>query len=413
MKLVLSHDLSASGVTPEMLAAALAPVAAQLPRWLAGDSDAARAMLTESTREDNLSEIEAQGVRLREIFSDLVVVGMGGSSMSAEALTSLHPKSSLRLHVMDAIDPHEIPLLLQQLPLPTTCFLIVSKTGQTLETLALMAVCQQAVAAAGLSPARHLKVLTTPDGNPMHAWAEREGLEQFAHAPHLGGRFSMLSNVGLIPAAAMGIDIRALRAGAREVLSLHATGHGPAVEAAAMHAVLARRGIATHVLTHYSDRWGGLAQWFRQCWPESLGKQGFGAQAVVSRGVTDQHSQLQMFIEGRNDKLFTAITIDHEGMGATLAMPNVADARFQALQGKTLGDVCAAEQHATYATLVAAGRPLRRIHAREFSPYSFGALAMHWMIEIMLTAALVGINAFDQPAVEEGKRRTLAHLRGE
>jgi glucose-6-phosphate isomerase len=381
----------------------------QLPRLFEAPVAEAEAVFQQADRQDDLEATQAIARAIQDHYSDVVVVGMGGSSMSAQALSSLRRQQTPRLHIVDAIDPHNVGLLLEQLPLVTTLFLVVSKTGTTIETLSLTLVFLRALKQRGLSPATHMQVLTQTDDNPLQRLAQEEGMAVIAHVPTLGGRFSILSNVGLIPAAVMGADIRALRHGAGHILAQHRHGEGAAIEAAALHLSMMEQQMPIHVLTHYSDRWGGLAAWHRQCWAESLGKNGMGSLAVVSRGVTDQHSQLQLFIEGKNDKLFTAITLDHEGSGAVIHAPAM-EPRLHYLDGFTLGDICAAEQRATYATLRAAGRPLRMIHCHSFDEATVGALIMHFMLEIIFVAELLGINAFNQPAVEAGKRLTLAQL---
>lgn len=366
-------------------------------------------------RRDDLPEIEAIADAYAAHYEALVVVGMGGSSFSGAVLAHLRKEGGLQLHFVDNIDPHTTALLIAQLPWARTAFLIISKSGDTVETHALFAAfLREAQRRLADHYAKHFTIITIPNDNPLHRLARHHGMRVVAHDPALGGRFSVLSAVGLIPAAAVGIDIRALRAGAHITLAENFSGLpvlAAAGEAAAMHLAMAEKHIPMQVLMHYNDRLGGLALWHRQCWAESLGKEGRGSTLIPSRGASDQHSQLQLYLEGPADKCFTALMVDASGQGPAIdADGSQADLAY--LNGHTLGDLIMAEQRATNATLVAAGRPLRTITCAALDETVLGALLMHFTLEVTFTAALMGINAFNQPAVEVGKRLTLEYLNG-
>lgn len=362
-------------------------------------------------RTDDLAEIEAIAREITEQYAALVVVGMGGSSLSAETLAPLRKSASPALHIIDNIDPRSIATLVETLDWPRTAFLVISKSGNTVETHAQMAVLlREAKTRIGSSYGKHFTVVTILNQNPLHRLAEASGMRLVAHDPDLGGRFSVLSAVGLIPAAVLGVDIRGLRAGAQQVMADNFSGnHGAAVDAAAIHMALMEKQLRTQVLMHYADGLAGAAAWYRQCWAESLGKDGKGATLIPSRGATDQHSQLQLYLEGPRDKYFTAVMLDMHGQGASIAMDG-ADASFAYLSNHTLGDLVMAEQRATNATLVKASCPLRVIHCRAFDEPTVGTLLMHFALEVVFTASLMEVNAFNQPAVEAGKRLALDYL---
>jgi glucose-6-phosphate isomerase len=366
----------------------------------------------QANREDDLPEIEALATRIAEHFSDLVVVGMGGSSMSAEALSYLRNEGGIALHIVDNIDPQSMARLVAKLPWKSTAFLVVSKSGNTVEVHAQLAVLVREAKARGLKLANQFFVVTIPNGNPLHQFASNEGIQVITHDTDMCGRFSILSAVGLIPAGAMGLNIRALRAGARVALADNFSGSMPAIDAAALHVALMEKQQTIQVLMHYSDRLTGFTQWVRQIWAESLGKSGHGTLPVPSRGATDQHSQLQLYLEGPKDKLFTALVVDSSGQGANLALSDAHDHRFDYLNGHTLGDLAMAEQRATNETLVKAGCPLRTITCPVLDEATLGALIMQFSLEVLFTAQLLGVNAFDQPAVEAGKLLTLEYLAG-
>lgn len=364
-------------------------------------------------RTDDLDEIEAIANEYANGYEALVVVGMGGSSFGGGFLAHLRKEGGLALHFVDNIDPHTTGLLINQLPWARTAFLVISKSGNTVETHAQFAVfLREAKARIGIHYAKHFTVITIANDNPLHRLATHHNMRVIAHDVDLGGRYSVLSAVGLIPAAAVGVDIRALRAGAHITLAENFSGPlAAAGEAAAMHMALGEKHISQHVFMHYNDRLGGLARWHRQCWAESLGKSGHGTTLIPSRGASDQHSQLQLYLEGPADKCFTALIVDSSGHGPRIDTDGTqGDLAF--LNGHTLGDLFMAEQRATNATLIKAGRPLRTITCPTLDEMTLGALLMHCTLEVIFTAALMGINAFDQPAIEAGKLLTIEYLSG-
>jgi glucose-6-phosphate isomerase len=367
-----------------------------------------------ATATEDLAEIESIATHIAEHFTDLVVVGMGGSSLSGEALAHLRKPGGVVLHIVDNIDPHTLALLVEALPWKTTAFLVISKSGNTVETHAQMAVFLREAKARGANPAKQFFMITITNNNPLHRMATEYGMRVVGHDPDMCGRFSILSAVGLIPAAAMGVDIRGLRSGAQITLAENFTGVDPsAADAAALHMALMEKSANIHVLMHYCDRLGGLAAWVRQSWAESLGKAGKGTIPVPSRGATDQHSQLQLYLEGPKDKFFTSLIVDTSGQGAGIGFADTStDARLSYLNGHTLGDLAMAEQRATNVTLVKAGCPLRTITASRMDEATLGALLMHFALEVVFTAELLGVNAFDQPAVESSKKLALAYLSG-
>lgn len=401
------------GASRERYHALCESLAKASPALLARPVREAAPMLELPARVDDLAEMEAIATSIAESSTDLVVVGMGGSSLSAETLSYLRPDAGLAVHYIDNIDPLSIAQWVASLPWRTTSFLIISKSGNTVETHAQMAVfLREAKARLGASYARHFTVITIPNDNPLHRLAREHGMRVLAHDPDLCGRFSILSAVGLIPAAAMGIDIRALRQGAQIALATHlAEPRGDAVQAAALQVALMEKGAQTQVMMHYADRLTGLAAWHRQCWAESLGKSGRGSTPIPSRGATDQHSQLQLYLEGPADKYFTSIIVDSAGQGAAIDIES-EDTRLAYLAGHTLGDLAMAEQRATNATLVVKGCPLRSFTLEAADELRVGALLMQFMLEIMFTAHAYGINAYDQPAVEDSKKLALGYLAG-
>jgi glucose-6-phosphate isomerase len=267
-----------------------------------------------------------------QAFENVVVLGIGGSALGTIALrTALlgpwwNEMSSEerdyfpRLHVLDNIDPDTVGPFLQRLDLGRTLFNVVSKSGSTAETAAQFLVVQAALEAElGDGWRRHLVFTTDPDRGPLRAIAEAEGIVALPIPPNVGGRFSVLTPVGLLPAALVGIDIEALLAGAREMRERCLDpdfGRNPAARlAAALHLADVERDARVHVLMAYSDRLRDCARWYSQLWAESLGKRADGQDGpagptpVAAVGTTDQHSQLQLYAQGPRDKVITFVTV--------------------------------------------------------------------------------------------------------
>jgi glucose-6-phosphate isomerase len=205
-----------------------------------------------------------------------------------------------------------------------------------------------------------------------------------------------------------GLDVEALRAGAGEVLDATLRAQNPRDSWPALGAALnvglsEQRGIHTTVVMPYLDRLAHFGLWFRQLWAESLGKDGKGTTPVRAMGTVDQHSQLQLYLGGPADKMFTVVTSDVAGSGVVVSPELASDHSLAYVAGKRMGDLLDAEQRATAQTLIRNGRPTRLIHISRLDERTLGGLLMHFMLETIIAADLFGINAFDQPAVEEGK----------
>jgi glucose-6-phosphate isomerase len=214
-----------------------------------------------------------------------------------------------------------------------------------------------------------------------------------------------------------GLDAVAVREGASAVLvglaEQEAQDFAPAVGAAVAVGLQRHRAVTISVLMPYVDRLAQLGMWYRQLWAESLGKGGRGTTPVRAMGTVDQHSQLQLYLDGPRDKMFTLIELEVAAAGRVVDKELADDPELAYLAGRTMGDLLDAEQRATAETLVRHGRPVRLFRLARLDEAALGALMMHFMIETIIAAHLLGVNPFDQPAVEEGKvlaRRYLAEM---
>ena len=350
---------------------------------------------------DDLDGLRALVRAWRARYRRLVVLGTGGASLGGQALAAVGPEPG-RVLFLDNGDGDRLEAVLGAADRDGTGFLVVSKSGATAETLA------QALLVLDDVPPARVAVLTQPGASPLRRLAARFELTVLDHDPALGGRFSALSAVGLLPAMVAGVDAAAARAGAQGVLA--AALEAPAVPARAAPAVGAALAVAAMdawpaanmVLMPYGPGLRPFGLWYRQLWAESLGKDGRGSTPIVAPGPVDQHSQLQLFLDGPGGMLFTILDApDPTPRRVDGALAEAIGAGH--LGGRSMGGLIAAQARATAALLTAAGRPLRRLSVPAADARAIGALMMHFMLETVVAAHLLGVDPFDQPAVERGK----------
>lgn len=359
----------------------------------------------------DLDLIEATAARMVEQFDDVVVLGTGGSSLGGRTLCALAwPVSeNPRLHFLDNVDGDTFERLFTMIDPERTGFIVISKSGSTAETLSQMFHCldvfQDEIGEEGI--ARAFVAITEPGDNVLRRVAQRWGMETLDHDPKIGGRYSALSLVGLLPTMIAGLDAQAVREGAKSVLDPVLRGAAPDTIApcigAALSVGLARQGTNMSILMPYIDRLADFGLWYRQLWAESIGKDGKGTTPIRAMGTVDQHSQLQLYLDGPRDKMFSLIFSRAAGTGGLVPKDLADDPSLGYLAGRTLGDLLDAEQRATAETLIRRGCPTRIFRLDHVNEEAVGALMMHYMIETIVAAHLMGVDPFDQPAVEDGK----------
>ncbi|HYL47908.1 MAG TPA: glucose-6-phosphate isomerase, partial [Stellaceae bacterium] len=396
-------DNCKNGVSATELNAALRRAAPALPKLAMMQRDGRLPLLRLPARRDDIAQIKPLAAEFRK-FKDVIVLGTGGSSLGGQTLVALAPPGRTRVHFMDNVDPHSFALLFDALDPAKTGLIAISKSGGTAETLVQFFACMDWLSKR--SAARTV-VITEPKPNPLRDLASVRKLRTLDHDPKIGGRYSVLSIVGMLPALIAGIDVAAVRRGASAVLDATLSAKdprdaAPAVGAAVSVALNQRHGIVSTVVMPYVDRLAHFGLWFRQLWAESLGKDGKGTTPIRAVGTVDQHSQLQLYLDGPADKMFSLVMLAQAGKGPRMPA-KLADARLAYLGGKRMGDLIDAEQRATAQTLIRNGRPTRIFTVERLDAQSVGALLMHYMLETMIAAELWGVNAFDQPAVEQGK----------
>lgn len=363
------------------------------------------------SRTDDIACARLAAEKLADNTTDIAILGIGGSSLGGKALQALRPASATvpRVEFFDNPDPLSWSEALARFDLKTTRFVAISKSGGTPETLMQALTAADAIEKAGGGKYlnHHFLVITEPKKSALRDFAEAIGAPVLDHPMGVGGRYSVLTVVGALPAILMGLDVAALRKGAGEVLAQALENPSSAVAAAtgaALHHALADEGrLHETVLWAYADKLHTLGAWWRQLWAESLGKQGKGSTPVAALGPVDQHSQLQLFRDGPNQTLFTILSTETKGQGPIAPRERATQLGLDYLAGRTMGDLVAAEARATAETLARNGRPVRQIRMPIVNERSMGGLMMHFMLEAMIMGQLMGVDPFDQPGVEEGK----------
>jgi glucose-6-phosphate isomerase len=425
-----AEKIGTHGVTQASLDDTLRRAEAALD-WVRGaHAQSTLPLLRFPARTDDLDEIARAAARLRTAATDVVVLGVGGSSLGGQTLAQLAGvgvrgieafRKGPRLHFLDNLDPATYATLLDALPLATTRFIAISKSGGTGETLMQTAAALSAIKAAGLSArVGELFIGISESAKPGKQNGLRDllgsSVQVLEHDPGVGGRYSALTNVGLLPAAVLGLDFKAIRVGAAMALAPVLAGKPaaevPAAVGAALNVAAAAAGRNVAVLMAYADKLERFSHWHTQLWAESLGKDGKGTTPVGALGPVDQHSQLQLFIAGPRDKLFTVITVGTAGKGPRIEADLAKLCGEPDFAGRTIGDLVAAQGRATAETLARNGCPVRTMHIETLDETSLGALMMHFMLETIIAAHLIGVEAFDQPAVEEGKVLAKQYLAG-
>lgn len=373
-----------------------------------------------------LSAIEATAARVREEFDAFVVLGIGGSALGPaavhQALRHLHynelpreKRGGPRLYIEDNIDPERMSALLDVLELKRTCFNVITKSGGTAETMSqYLIVLNLLKEAVGEDYRRHILITTSQNKGFLIEIARREGYETFYIPDGVGGRFSELCPVGLVAAAVTGVDIRALVAGAKAMDQRCLTSDpwkNPALFEAGLMVAAMEKGANISVMLPYADSLKLIADWYAQLWAESLGKNRtldgkpchVGQTPVKALGVTDQHSQLQLYTEGPFDKVITFLKVD--SFRSQTPIPHGCDdiPTIAFLGGKSHNQLIEAERQGTEYALYRAGRMCQTIILDAVNEHSVGQLLYFFELVTAYAGALLNIDAFNQPGVEESK----------
>ena len=379
--------------------------------------------------EKSVKEIEQFVKKAKGKYKDVVVLGIGGSALGTiclqQALLPLYSHEDKnrnwpRVHVVDNIDPTLIRELEAILDFKKTLFIVVSKSGGTPEPLALFIYFKNKLVKKKLNIRDHLVAITDPGPRFLRDACEKDGIQIFDHGP-VGGRFAVLSVVGLLPSALCGIDIRKLLSGAKKMrdkfVAKDAKKNLP-FQVASIQYLLDKKGKTMNVLMPYSQRLTLFPDWFRQLLAESIGKKknragktvNVGITPVSALGATDQHSQLQLYNEGPNDKLFLLLEIKNLGKKVSIPALYPKHEKTAFLKGIDFATLLNTEKRATADSLTQNDRPNITIKIDEVNEESLGGLFMLFEGATAFLGELYDIDAFNQPGVELQKVLTRKYL---
>jgi glucose-6-phosphate isomerase len=413
------------GITPEELAALEAPSAAALEAVQARRSRDLR-WLDLPYQHEVHDRVLTYADEVSGRFRNVVVLGIGGSALGTIALQGAlnSPYHNLgagdplpRLFVLDNVDPDLIGEFLDQFDPGETLFNVISKSGGTAETMAQFLLFRQAlIERVGAEAHRQQLVVTTDESKGvLREVVQREGYASFAVPDGVGGRFSVLSPVGLLPLALVGIDIKGVLKGAADMdraCRVASLSENPALTHAAVQWLMqSRKGKPIAVTFAYSQRLALLADWYAQLLAESIGKRRSrsgadvfaGPTPIKAVGVTDQHSQVQLYTEGPFDKWFTLLSVDEPDHAVEIpaAYDDLEGVRY--LGGRTLKELFQAERDGTRIALTEAGRPNATLQLSKVDPHQVGQLLQLLEVSVAVMGEHYDVDAFDQPGVEAGK----------
>lgn len=381
-----------------------------------------------------VADILATAKEVRKKFKYFVVLGIGGSAlgpiMAFNALCHLHynelpasKRKGPKFYVEDNVDPVRMAALLDIIEPEKTCFNVISKSGATSETMTQYLIISDLLQKAGVSVADNMIFTTDAAKGNLNKIDKTFGgkVKKYVLPDGVGGRFSEMCPVGLLPAAVLGIDIKGMLAGAAYMDGLCSKpliSKNPALACAALQYITMKQGKNINVLMPYSDNLKLMADWYCQLWAESLGKAvdydgntvNAGTTPVKSLGVTDQHSQVQLYIEGPFDKVITFISVGKYAteMPIPYGCDDIPDVGF--LGGHSMQELIQAENKATAYALMMAGRMNYTINMPEVNAFTLGQLMFMLELQTAYTGAMLNVNTFNQPGVENGKKATFALL---
>jgi len=368
-----------------------------------------------------------------ENFENFVVIGIGGSALGNQALhSSLNPLNwnnlsrekrmkKARIFVLDNVDPDMVSSILGELDLKTTVFNVISKSGMTAECMSNYLIARGLLDKLGLPASEHFIFTTDSEKGVLREIADREKIRTLTIPDDVGGRFSVLTPVGLLSALAEGIDIYGLYEGARfgrERYLRDNVKSNPALVNALIHYAYMKKGYNISVMMPYSNRLYTLADWYRQLWAESLGKKfdlngrivHTGQTPIKALGAIDQHSQVQLYNEGPKDKVITFIKLEDFGNQLTVPFIHSDVEALSYLNGVELAELLNAELRGTSIALASNGIPNLIITFPQIDAFHVGEFIVSYEIQTAIAGTLLRINPYDQPGVELGKKLTYAFM---
>jgi glucose-6-phosphate isomerase len=366
--------------------------------------------------EQDTEKIKEIALDIKNQAENFLLLGIGGSALGPRAiLDALSPFHNLRhkprVFIYDNVDPRTLSSILSLIDLKKTFVNVITKSGSTAETVAsFMILWEEMEKTLGKEGVKRFIATTDPEKGNLREIVKKYGLESLDVPEGVVGRYSVLSPVGLLTAEVIGVDCKELLKGAKDIRDRcveEELWKNPALLLAAILYLQGTKNRRTiDVIIPYADGLKSFSEWFCQLWSESLGKLGLGLTPYPSIGTTDQHSQLQLWMEGPEDKVVIFLRIEDYGTDIKIPIAFEDMEGLNYLSGHTLSELIKAEEEATELSLAKASRPNLSLIIPYIDAYHLGQLFMFFEIVTALVGFLFGINPFNQPGVEEGKNFT-------
>lgn len=413
----LAAEIGTYGLQADRVVAELKGLVAPVEGLRGAIRNGSRAALSEALQPVP-EALWAPHVARYQAFETILILGTGGSNLAAKTLYDMKhslaaggPVAGPKFHFLDNVDPHTLGLVFGRLDWARTGVIAISKSGKTPETLTQLLICLQAFLTVQPENAvqDHFLVITEEGSHsPLKQLQEKWSLPLLPHPNDIGGRFSAFSVVALFPMMIAGVDgAEVRRGGARVLEQFLSTPELAAIPAvfgtAILHGLWAEHGIDETVLMPYIDRLQTFTFWHRQLWAESLGKDGKGWTPIPAHGAVDQHSQLQLYLDGPRNKAISLMVTDDMDDTLRIGQEGTAGVDLSAFIGRSVREIMRAEEAMVRQTLKRHQRPTRLFTLPRVSEAAMGALFMHFMLETFLAADLLGINPQGQPAIEDSK----------
>ncbi len=340
-----------------------------------------------------------------------IVFGTGGSNLGARAIINiLNSNSNKSIKFYDNIDPIVFENSFNNIDFSSTGFVIISKSGSTSETFAQYSSIIELASKKNVHSSlfSNSLVITEFKDSPLFNLAKKNNCILFEHNKKIGGRYSIFSNVGLVPAILANANVKSFYNGATSFLNHFKNKKNLLFAQFFMYQN--NLNISNNVIMTYSDLLYYFGKWYLQLWAESIGKNNKGITPIHAIGTTDQHSQLQLYLDGPKDKFFTFVTTNHEDKGLLINKTDDIDDSMRYLQGKKMGDLMNAEQKATLDTFNQNSLKFRNIFMPKIDEEKLGYLMAMSIVETISACIYFDVNPFNQPAVEQGKILTKKYL---
>ncbi len=344
--------------------------------------------------------------------TNFLVFGTGGSNLGAKALVNMClGREKFNINFFDNIDPLNFRYSIEKINLDMSGFIFISKSGSTPETLSQFGSIYEVFKQKNKLNFffKNTLIISEDPKSPLFKIAHDNKCKILKHKKDIGGRYSIFSNVGMVPAIIAGLDVKLIHSGALEEINDMSQKESINVANFFYNQNLINN-LNNHVIMTYADALYFFGKWYLQLWSESLGKNQKGITPIHAVGTTDQHSQLQLFLDGPRDKFFTFVTSSHTNKGFKINTKIMKNYNLKYLMNKKMGDLMQAEQQATMDTFIQNNFSFREINLKKINEFNIGKLFAKSIMEVVATCIYFNVNPFNQPAVELGKKLTKKYL---